>query len=67
MHRADDSGTTDNFTDYLFQAAGDVWTSEPDGVWPLEGGEAANGTSGVVEVVDQHGRRDHLRRRQPGR
>ena len=51
VHRADDSGTTDNFTDYLFQAAGDVWTDEPDGVWPLEGGEAANGTSGVVEVV----------------
>jgi phosphate transport system substrate-binding protein len=51
VHRADDSGTTDNFTDYLFQAAGDVWTSEPDGVWPLPGGENANGTSGVVEVV----------------
>jgi phosphate transport system substrate-binding protein len=51
VHRADDSGTTDNFTDYLFQAAGDVWTAEPDGVWPLPGGEAANGTSGVVEVV----------------
>jgi phosphate transport system substrate-binding protein len=52
VHRADDSGTTDNFTDYLHQAAGDVWTSEPDGVWPLEGGEAANGTSGVVGVVE---------------
>jgi phosphate transport system substrate-binding protein len=52
VHRADDSGTTDNFTDYLFQAAGDVWTSEPDGVWPLQGGEAANGTSGVVGVVE---------------
>ena len=51
VHRADDSGTTDNFTDYLFQAAGDVWTAEPDGVWPLEGGESAQGTSGVVEVV----------------
>lgn len=51
VHRADDSGTTDNFTDYLFQAAGEVWTSEPDGVWPLPGGEAANQTSGVVEVV----------------
>ncbi len=51
VHRADDSGTTDNFTDYLFQAAGDVWTEEPDGEWPLEGGEAAQGTSGVVEVV----------------
>ncbi|MGY1770509.1 phosphate ABC transporter substrate-binding protein PstS [Blastococcus sp. SYSU D00813] len=51
VHRADDSGTTDNFTDYLFQTAGDVWTSEPDGVWPLPGGEAAQGTSGVVDVV----------------
>ena len=51
VHRADDSGTTDNFTDYLFQAAGDVWTAEPDGVWPLDGGESAQGTSGVVEVV----------------
>ena len=51
VHRADDSGTTDNFTDYMFQAAGDVWTSEPDGEWPLEGGEAANQTSGMVDVV----------------
>ncbi|WP_369139453.1 phosphate ABC transporter substrate-binding protein PstS [Modestobacter versicolor] len=51
VHRADDSGTTENFTDYLFQAAGDVWTSEPDGVWPLQGGESAQGTSGVIEVV----------------
>ncbi|MGR7024121.1 phosphate ABC transporter substrate-binding protein PstS [Geodermatophilus sp. URMC 62] len=51
VHRGDDSGTTTNFTDYLSQAAGDVWTSEPDGEWPLPGGEAANGTSGVVSAV----------------
>ena len=51
VHRADDSGTTENFTDYLFQAAPEAWTSEPDGVWPLEGGEAAQGTSGVVDAV----------------
>ena len=51
VHRADDSGTTENFTDYLFQTAGDVWTSEPDGVWPLSSGEAAQGTSGVVSAV----------------
>ena len=51
VHRADDSGTTENFTDYLFQAAGDVWTSEPDGEWPLQGGEAANQTAGMVDVV----------------
>jgi phosphate transport system substrate-binding protein len=51
VHRADDSGTTTNFTEYLFAAAGDVWTSEPDGVWPLDNGEAAQGTSGVVSAV----------------
>ena len=51
VHRSDDSGTTTNFTDYLSAVAGDVWTSEPDGEWPLPGGEAANGTSGVVSAV----------------
>lgn len=51
VHRQDDSGTTENFTDYLFQAAPSVWTSEPDGEWPLTSGEAANGTSGVVSAV----------------
>ena len=51
VHRADDSGTTENFTDYLFQAAPDAWTAEPDGVWPLSSGEAAQGTSGVVSAV----------------
>jgi len=51
VHRADDSGTTENFTDYLHQAAAEAWTAEPDGVWPLQGGESAQGTSGVVEVV----------------
>jgi phosphate transport system substrate-binding protein len=52
VHRSDDSGTTENFTDYLFATAPDVWTSEPDGVWPLPGGEAANGTSGVISAVE---------------
>jgi phosphate transport system substrate-binding protein len=52
VHRADDSGTTENFTDYLYQAAPDVWTWEPDGVWPLQSGEAAPQTSGVVAAVE---------------
>ncbi len=52
VHRSDDSGTTENFTDYLFQTAPDVWTHEPDGVWPLDSGEAAQGTSGVVSAVE---------------
>ncbi|MGY1806686.1 phosphate ABC transporter substrate-binding protein PstS [Blastococcus sp. SYSU D00669] len=51
VHRGDDSGTTNNFTEYLAAAAPEVWTSEPDGEWPLEGGEAANGTSGVISAV----------------
>jgi phosphate transport system substrate-binding protein len=51
VHRADDSGTTTNFTDYLSQAAPEVWTSEPDGEWPLPGGEAGNQTSGVIAAV----------------
>jgi phosphate transport system substrate-binding protein len=51
VHRLDDSGTTENFTEYLFATAPDVWTDEPDGVWPLEGGDSADGTSGVIGVV----------------
>ncbi len=51
VHRADDSGTTENFTEYLHEAAPKVWTSEPDGEWPLPGGEAAPQTSGVVDTV----------------
>jgi phosphate transport system substrate-binding protein len=51
VHRADDSGTTTNFTDYLSKTAPEIWTAEPDGEWPLPGGEAASGTSGVISAV----------------
>ncbi|HEX6246502.1 MAG TPA: phosphate ABC transporter substrate-binding protein PstS [Nocardioidaceae bacterium] len=51
VHRADDSGTTDNFTEYLSQAGGGAWPHEPDGVWPIKAGEAGQGTSGVVSAV----------------
>jgi phosphate transport system substrate-binding protein len=51
VHRADDSGTTENFTDYLNKTAPDVWTSEADGVWPTTDGEGATGTSGVIDAV----------------
>jgi phosphate transport system substrate-binding protein len=51
VHRGDDSGTTTNFTEYLSAVAADVWTYEPDGEWPLDSGEAAQGTSGVVAAV----------------
>ena len=53
VNRSDDSGTTENFTEYLSATAPDVWTFKPDGVWPpeLAGGEAAQGTSGVIAAI----------------
>lgn len=52
VHRSDKSGTTGNFTDYLAAAAPTNWTAGSVEEWPTElGGEAAQGTSGVVEAV----------------
>jgi phosphate transport system substrate-binding protein len=51
VNRSDESGTTENFTEYLAEAAGADWPHEPDGVWPVQGGEAAQGTSGVIGAV----------------
>jgi phosphate transport system substrate-binding protein len=51
VHRSDDSGTTANFTDYLSKAGEGAWSYDPDGVWPIKGGEAAEGTSGLVAAV----------------
>lgn len=51
VNRSDDSGTTNNFTDYLGQAAPDVWKFPADDAFPVKGGESAEGTSGVVEAV----------------
>ncbi|HEV7951462.1 MAG TPA: phosphate ABC transporter substrate-binding protein PstS [Glaciihabitans sp.] len=51
VHRSDDSGTTKNFTDYLFQNAPDVWPYEASDTFPVGGGEAAQGNSGVINAV----------------
>ena len=51
VHRGDKSGTTKNFTDYLDKASGGVWTGGSVDEWPAGGGEAANGTSGVIASV----------------
>ena len=51
VNRSDESGTTENFTDYLAQVVPSVWKYEVSGDWPVKGGEAASGTSGVVEAV----------------
>ncbi len=52
VHRSDDSGTTKNFTDYLDQASEGSWTGGVVETWPVKGGEAAEGTSGVVQAVE---------------
>ena len=51
VNRQDDSGTTENFTEYLKEAAPAAWPYEPDGVFPVKGGEAGDGTSGVVSAI----------------
>ena len=52
VNRSDESGTTENFTEYLSEVVPSVWTYEVSGDWPVKGGEAATGTSGVVEAVE---------------
>src|SRR4051794_4852432 len=51
VHRGDKSGTTKNFTDYLAKAAPSSWTAGAVDEWAGQGGEAANGTSGVISAV----------------
>lgn len=51
VHRSDESGTTENLADYISQAAPNVWDFEVSGDWPVKGGEAAQGTSGVVSAI----------------
>lgn len=51
VHRSDDSGTTENFAEYLHATTPQSWPHEPDGLWPLAEGFAADGTSGVTETV----------------
>jgi phosphate transport system substrate-binding protein len=51
VHRSDSSGTTDNFTDWLYQASGGAWKTEHSSDWPTQTGEAAEKTAGVVGAV----------------
>jgi phosphate transport system substrate-binding protein len=51
VHRSDDSGTTENFTEYLDATSGGSWSGGVVETWPIKGGEAAEGTSGVVSAV----------------
>lgn len=51
VNRSDNSGTTTNFTQYLAAVAAADWPHKPSGDWPVQGGEAAQGTSGVISAV----------------
>ncbi|MDO5493261.1 MAG: phosphate ABC transporter substrate-binding protein PstS [Nesterenkonia sp.] len=54
VHRADDSGTTENFTEYLEAAAPDSWPEEASGDWPSDlSAESAQQTSGVVNLTSE--------------
>jgi phosphate transport system substrate-binding protein len=51
VHRSDGSGTTENFTNYLGTVAESAWPHGEVEEWPIDAGEGANGTSGVVSAV----------------
>jgi phosphate transport system substrate-binding protein len=51
VYRSDKSGTTNNFTDYLHQTAGSVWTQPAADAFPYKTGEGAAKGSGVVAAV----------------
>lgn len=53
VHRADDSGTTKNFTDYLGKVAPEAWPYEAEDAFPVSGGQSAEGTSGVVKRIQE--------------
>ncbi|MBB5830438.1 phosphate ABC transporter substrate-binding protein PstS [Brachybacterium aquaticum] len=52
VHRSDDSGTTENFTEYLDANAPDAWTHGAVETWPIEGGQSGDGTSGLISTVE---------------
>ncbi|MEE6287291.1 phosphate ABC transporter substrate-binding protein PstS [Georgenia sp. MJ173] len=51
VNRSDDSGTTENFTEYLDAVAADVWTHGPVETWPISGTQSGAQTSGMIDVV----------------
>ncbi|WP_420368893.1 phosphate ABC transporter substrate-binding protein PstS [Curtobacterium sp. L1-20] len=51
VHRSDDSGTTENFSEYLDANAKDAWGKEPSQTFPYQVGDAAAKTSGVASSM----------------
>ncbi|RMI36973.1 phosphate ABC transporter substrate-binding protein PstS [Streptomyces triticirhizae] len=54
FHRSDGSGTTENLTTYLHASAPEDWPYEPDKAWRGRGGQSADGSSGLVGMVQQN-------------
>lgn len=50
VHRSDESGTSENFTDYL-EKASTSWPYEASGEWANSLGESGPGTSALVQIV----------------
>lgn len=54
VNRADDSGTTENFVQYIIESAGEeAWPYEAEDVWPISGTQSAEKTNGVVDLTAQ--------------
>lgn len=51
VNRSDESGTTENFTEYLAAASNGAWTHEPSGDWPISGTQSGAKTSGLIDTV----------------
>src|SRR5690606_2844907 len=51
VNRSDDSGTTENFTEYLAAAGGDAWPHEPSSTWPRGGTHSGQQNVGVVSTM----------------
>ncbi|WP_413451480.1 phosphate ABC transporter substrate-binding protein PstS [Georgenia phoenicis] len=52
VNRSDDSGTTENFTEYLAEAAGEAWPHEPSSTWPRSGTHSGQQNVGVVSTLE---------------
>lgn len=57
IHRSTNSGTTENFVDYLKANAPEAWTWDVSGDWPTDitGGEAAAETADVAAALANEG------------
>lgn len=51
VNRSDESGTTENFTEWLAAASNGAWPHEPSGDWPLSGGQSGAQTQGMIDTV----------------